>query len=471
MRTQSFIRTNDRVALAVALILASLSAGCSKKQDAAAAASRVDPAVPVILVKVKTESVQKEVEVVGTLWGDEDATIAAKVPGRAVAIYKDVGDRAQSGDMLVQIDPTDYTLAVKQKELAVREALAKIALQELPAADYDPVNVPTVQRAKLLAENSEVKYKRTKQLFEQQPPRVTVQDYDDAKTNWAVAQSAYDVELLSARSIIEEARTKQAELSIAQQNLFDAGVRVPAATDTRPGDGADAPLKPRSYAIAGRMVSVGEFVKEGSPLLRIVDDNRLKLRVPVPERHANEIAVGQKVAVSGESSADTFWGAVTRINPQIDPANRTFEVEVGIPNPEHRLHPGAFVRARIQTRIEPRVVFVPQEAVISFAGVNKVFKVEGDKAREIEIEPGDRKGDWIEARKGLTGDESVVVSGNSKLATGVLVAVKTASEAPAPGASAEAPGSGALHGARADDARSSSANGAAKDSAKGGERR
>jgi multidrug efflux pump subunit AcrA (membrane-fusion protein) len=424
MRTQ----TIDRAVPAIILMAVTVSSACSKKPDPAAA-TRADPAVPVILVKVKTEPVQKEVEVVGTLWGDEDATIAAKVAGRVVAIYKDVGDRASSGEMLVQIDPTDYALAVKQKELAVKEALAKIALRELPAADYDPINVPTVQRAKLLAENAEIKYKRTKQLFEQQPPRVTVQDYDDAKTNWAVAQSAYDVELLSARSIIEEARTKQADLTIAQQNLSDAGVRVPAATDTRPGDGADAPLRTRSYAIAGRMVSVGEFVREGSPLVRVVDDDRLKLRVPVPERHANEIKVGQKVGVSGESSSETFWGSVTRINPQIDPANRTFEVEVGVPNPKHLLHPGAFVQARIQTYVEPRVVFVPQDAVISFAGVNKVFTVEGDRAREIEIEPGDRQGNWIEARKGLSGDESVVVGGNSKLATGVLVSVQSSGDA------------------------------------------
>jgi multidrug efflux pump subunit AcrA (membrane-fusion protein) len=442
MRPQHLHRSAIALLLTVVAPTVVMSAACSKKSDTNAAA-RVEPAVPVSLARVKTEAIQKEVEVVGTLWGDEDATIAAKVSGRIISFYKDVGDRAASGEMLVQIDPTDYGLAVKQKELAVREALAKIALKELPPAEYDPVQVPTVQRAKLVAANAESKFKRTKQLFEQQPPRVTVQDFDDAKTNWEVAQSAYDVELLNARSIIEEARTKQADLSMAQQNLTDAAVRAPAAAlDPREmprdraagekprdsaagaGDGAAASPRTRSYAIAGRMGSVGEFVKEGAPLLRLVDDDRVKLRTPVPERYSNEIKVGQKVRVSVESSTQEFWGEVARINPQIDPANRTFEVEVGIPNPEHLLHPGAFVRARIQTRLDPAVVFVPQEALISFAGVNKVFTVEGDKAREIEITPGERKGDWIEAKKGLKGDESVVVSGNSKLATGVLVAVK-----------------------------------------------
>jgi multidrug efflux pump subunit AcrA (membrane-fusion protein) len=410
-------------------MVALFSGSCSPKPDAAAS-TRADPAVPVLLARAKTQTVQKEVEVVGTLWGDEDATIAAKVAGRVLAIYKDVGDRAVSGEMLVQIDPTDYRLAVKQRELAVKEALANVGLEKLPAADFDPIQVPTVQRAKLLAENAEAKFKRTKQLFEQQPPRVTVQDFDDAKTAWEVARSAYDVELLSARSIIEGARTKQADLSVAQQNLTDAGVRAPAATGEASGaDGGGAAPRARSYAVAGRMVSVGEFVKEGSPLLRLIDDDRVKLRAPVPERYSNEIQDGQKVRISVESSSEDFWGTVTRMNPQIDPANRTFEVEVGIPNPKHLLHPGAFVRAQIETRLEPRVVFVPQEAIISFAGVNKVFTVEGDKAREIEIVPGERRDDWVEIKQGLSGDEAVVVSGNSKLATGVLVTVKTAADA------------------------------------------
>src|SRR6185295_16237177 len=146
-----------------------------------------------------------------------------------------------------------------------------------------------------------------------------------------------------------------------------------------------------------------------------------KLRAPVPERYANEIAVGQKVLVTVEASREEFAGAVVRINPQIDPGSRSFEVEIGVPNERGLLHPGAFAHARIQTRLDPRVVFVPQESLLSFAGVNKVFVVEDGKARAIEVEPGEREGDWVAVRQGLTGSESVVVSGNTRLATGTTV--------------------------------------------------
>jgi multidrug efflux pump subunit AcrA (membrane-fusion protein) len=415
-----------RVASAIGLIATLVSPGCSKSSSAANA-PHADPAVPVLLAPVKVEPVQREVEAVGTLWGDEDAIIAAKVPGRIISIYKDVGDRATSGEVLARVDSTDYALAVKQKEMSVKEALSKVGLKDVPAADYDPVEVPTVKRANLLAESAHVKFDRTQQLFQQKPPRVTVQDYDDAKTAWEVARSAYDVELLTARSIIEEVHTKQADLRIAEQALADSSIKAPAVpSDAHSDDGASP--KARTYAVAARMTSVGEFVKEGTSLFRLVDDDRVKLRVPVPERHSNDIAVGQKVRLSVEASSEEFSGEVARINPQIDPTNRTFDVEIIVRNDKHLLHPGAFARARIQTRVDPHVVFVPLEAVVSFAGVNKVFVVEENKAREILVELGDRQGDWLQVLNGLRGDESVVVSGNSKLATGMAVNAKTESK-------------------------------------------
>jgi multidrug efflux pump subunit AcrA (membrane-fusion protein) len=315
--------------------------------------------------------------------------------------------------------------------MSVREALSKVGLKDVPAADYDPVEVPTVKRANLLAESARVKFERTKQLFEQKPPRVTVQDYDDAKTAWEVARSAYDVELLTARSIIEEVHTKQADLRVAEQALADSSIKAPyVPSDARGDDGgaavSHASAGARTYAVAARMTSVGEFVKEGTSLFRLVDDDRVKLRVPVPERHSNEIAVGQKARLNVEAATDEFTGEVARINPQIDPTNRTFDVEIIVKNEKHLLHPGAFARARIQTHVDPRVVFVPLESVVSFAGVNKVFVVEDGKAREVLVEIGDRQGDWLQVPSGLRGDESVVVSGNSKLATGMAVTAKTA---------------------------------------------
>src|SRR5262249_40922837 len=142
------------------------------------------------------------------------------------------------------------------------------------------------------------------------------------------------------------------------------------------------------------------------------------------EKHVSVIKVAQKVDVSIEAYQRRFEGHVSRINPQIDDKNRTFQIEVVIANPEHLLPPGAFARAQVHTHTDERVVFVPQEAVVSFAGVNKVFTVSDGKAVEHAIELGERQGDYVEAARGLSGTEAVVVGGASKLAHGVAVTVQ-----------------------------------------------
>jgi len=112
-------------------------------------------------------------------------------------------------------------------------------------------------------------------------------------------------------------------------------------------------------------------------------------------------------------------------NSYQDASNRTFQIEVLIPNEKHMLPPGAFARGLVQTRVDPNVVFVPLEAVVSFAGVNKVFTVKDNKAVEIVVDLGIRRGNTVEVIKGVTPNDNVVVSGTSKLASGVPVAVQS----------------------------------------------
>lgn len=402
-----------------------------------------DSAVAVRLQPVVTQPVQRSVDVTGTLYGNEETTISAKVSGRIASIARDMGDRCRAGELLLQIDRTDYELAHRQKELAVREVLAKLGLEYLPTGDFDPATVPTVQQAKLKAENAEAKYNRGRQLHEQTPPLMSDQDFADLKTAFEVAKSDYDVALLTARSLLNEARSLQAQADMARQTLADASVLAPkpiVATD----NAASQPGTEQSYAIAARLVSVGEYVREGTPLFRLIDDDPIKLRAAVPERYAADVNVGQAAKVRVEAYADEFTGRVTRINPQIDPASRTFTVEVLIPNSAHRLKAGAFARASVLTRVDDRVVFVPREAVVNFAGVSKVFTVGADgKAIEHAVEvndaapvsrdatrrasaSGDHELDLVEVIRGLDGTESVVVEGASKLATGVTTKQRSA---------------------------------------------
>jgi len=447
--------------LAVAAGMAA-SPGCKRSDDAPkSGAGSPAVAVPVVMRSARTRPVQRWIDVVGTLWGEEDVTVSNKVNGKVIAIYKDVGDRVEPGEPLAQLLRNDYQLALNQKSSALGEVLAQLGTEKVPPPDFDVSNLPAVRRARLQSENARSKFERGKQLHDRNPPLISDQDFADLQTANDVARSAYEAELLTGHALVTEARTRQAELAIAEQALADTTIRAPrqsypeltgdaaseraeqpvsqpAATPASAGPGAPAGGK-RSFVVSERYVSVGELLPAVSKMFRVVDDDPLKFRAAVPERYVGDIKVGQKVGVRVDAYANAFPGEVSRINPQIDPVNRTFHFEILVPNADGRLRPGGFARGRVQTQTQPDVVFVPQEAVVTFAGVNKVFTVSDGKAAEVPVELGERDGDEVEVLKGLKGNESVVVSGTSKLATGVPVSIQQApGAAPAPAAGSAA---------------------------------
>lgn len=442
-----------------ALLLPVFVAGC--REEAGARAPREAQEVAVTLSSSRIGPVQRQVEVVGSLYGDEEATVSAKVPGRVTRIFRDVGDRAAAGEPLAQIEETDYKLAAAQKRLAVQASLAKLGLSEIPPADFDLTQVPTVQRARLQSENAKAKYERGRKLHEQKPPLISDQDFADLETAYEVAGSNYDVELLTAQSLVADARALQSELEQALQQVSDTMIRAPGRAPETPRSAAVAsagedspavavaggagqredakqpgpttrPEKTIRYAVASRLTSIGEYVREGTPLFRLVADDPIKFRAQVAERFLGQVKVGQAVRVKVEAYAEPFDGVVSRISPQVDLASRAFQVEMLLPNAEGKLQPGSFAKGAILTRVDPEVTLVPSEALVTFAGVTKVFTVDDQrKAVEKKVELGQSVGDAVEIVSGLEGVMPLVTQGRTKLAPGTPVVTSSTAAAPA----------------------------------------
>jgi multidrug efflux pump subunit AcrA (membrane-fusion protein) len=441
------------IVVSLSLGLAALSAGCDKREDRAAAASGAAgrEAVPVAVRPVTVRAAQRSVEVTGTLFGEEEVTISNKVPGKVVATYKDVGDRVAPGEELAQLLRNDYELALNQRQSALQEVLARLGTAQVPPKDFDISTLPAVSRARLQAENARQRFERGKQLHDRTPPLISDQDFADLQTAYDVARQGYEAELLTAKALVGEARTRQAELAIAEQALRDTTIRAPRPVTAAGDDDAagsagatTAPATPPSsakgtYAVAARYVSVGELLSAISRMYRLVDDDPLKLRAPVREQYVGEMRVGQRAMVRVDAYDREFAGQVARISPQVDPGSRTFQIEIVIPNAEGLLRPGGFARARVETRQQDNVVFVPRDAVVTFAGVTKVFTVKDGKAQEVVVEVAPTSGAEIEVTRGLKGGEPIIVKGANRLATGVPVAVNAAGAAPQTTAEGAAP--------------------------------
>lgn len=399
-------------------------AGCHSKKaehgqkESASVIAEAAP-VPVSVVSVETRAVQRRVSVVGTLHGFERITVTPKVEGRVQAIKFDVGDRVPPNTTLLELDPVDYQLAVEESERALEQELSRLDLTKPPAGDFDVEQLPAVVRARLLLENFQRQFERQKALLASNT--VVKQNYEQAETDLRVADATLRQARIEARTTLAAVRQRQAMLSLARQKLRETQVNSPALPS------ASESGQPGLFVVSKRMASVGEVVRAfpSTPVVELVMDDVLKLHVMVPERYMSQVQMGLDVEVRVEAyPSEVFPGKVARINPTVDPQNRSFDVEAHIPNPDHRLKHGGFAKADVIVGTADEALTVPLEAVTRFAGVSKVFRVREEQAQEVEITIGTQGPGWVEALGGLQTGDVVVTSGQSRLANGTRVTVR-----------------------------------------------
>jgi RND family efflux transporter MFP subunit len=370
--------------------------------------------------------VQRSVEAVGTLWGYEEVVLSTKVEGRVKRILHDVSDRVKPGELLLEIDPTDATLAVHQAEKALAVDLARLGLAEPPKGEVDVTQLPLVMQAKARLENSQSRLERAQRLSSTRS--ISAEELADRQTEQRAFQAEYDSQLLLARTSVATSQLKHEELRMAQQRLADT--RVVAPTPTQKTDEFEGALE---FAIVDREVSEGTYVRAGSEVFKLVIEQTLKLKVSVPERYSAEVKAGQAVEVFTAAYPKPFAGTVARVNPRVDPATRTFEVEIRVPNAKSELKAGSFAKASILTRIDAEAITAPLESIVSFAGITKVFLNENGKAREVPVTLGVQSTTWVEiASPALPPGAQLVTSGQSALADGTPIAVRKGTSAKRP---------------------------------------
>lgn len=367
---------------------------------------------------VAFQPVQRIVEAVGTLHGFEEIVISAKVGGRVWRIHREAGDRIPPDELLVEIDPTDSRLAAVQAENNLRVELAKLGLQGLPDSSFDLSNVPTVMLAQARLENTQAKLERTRRLAAENA--ASKGDLENAVSEFRTAQADHANQILLAKSILATIQLRQSALAITNQQLADTQIRVPRPQREVPGLESKA-----TYVVTKRSVAEGAFVRAGDEVYTLAIDKILKLRVPIPERFSAQIKSGQKSSVFTAAFSEPFPGKLSLVHPVVSPTTRTFEVEIQVANDKGLLKPGSFAKAIIETNQTEDAPTVPVSALVKFAGVTKVFLVEGGKAREVHVTPGVQTREWVEIADPPLGRGAVVVtSGQTRLANETAISVR-----------------------------------------------
>jgi RND family efflux transporter MFP subunit len=339
----------------------------------------------------------------GTLAAFDQTTVSVKVPGRLRAISVDLGTVVSRGQVIAQVEAEDYKLRVQQSEAALAQARARLGLNPDGLDDnVDPEKTATVRQARAVLDEARFSRDRAAKLVEQGV--IARADFDAANAAFKVAEGRYQDAYEEVRNRQGLLAQRRSELALARQQLKDTAVYAPL-------DGI----------VQEKRANVGEYLAAGTPVVNIVRMDPLRLRAEIPERESRNVQTGQNVRVTVEGDPNVYLGQIRRLSPVIAEQNRMLMVEADVRN-NGRLRPGSFARAEIVTNDSKMAITVPTNAIITFAGIEKVIVVQNGKALEKPITTGRRSGEWTEIVAGVNlGDKVIVDPGN--LQSGQPVAV------------------------------------------------
>ena len=364
--------------------------------------------MPVEFATAKRAPLAERVLVVGNLIGAATVQAVPKINGRLQSVNVQLGDPVRRGQMIAKVEDREIQEQVRQAEAAFAVAAATIRQRE---AD--------LQLAKTNLD-------RNRSLLERQ--LLPKQTFDDTDARHQAALAQLDL----AHAQFEQAKSRLEELKI---NLFNTVISSPV-------DGF----------VGKRFLDPGASVSPNVPVASVVDIRSVRMVANLVEKDVKRVTVGTRAAVEVDAyPGESFSGHVSRLAPVFDPATRTAEMEIEVPNPGYRLKPGMYARVQLTVSVRPDAITVPSNAVVILSGKSGVFiagppaQGRGDApaptsgqgsrgsaggragegggaavitAKFISVETGIRDGDRVEIVAGLRDGMQVVTTGAGALKDG-----------------------------------------------------
>jgi membrane fusion protein (multidrug efflux system) len=298
----------------------------------------------------------------GNVRAYQQATLYAKVAGYLKSINVDNGDLVKAGAVLAEIETPELSA-----DLAKYQAEAKVA---------------------------EIDLKRLDEAQKKAPDLVVPLTVDSARSKYEVAKASLDrIEtLLGYNKVIAPFS------GIITMRYVDPGAFIPAATS---GSAANT-----------------------AAIVTLMDFNRVRVQVAVPELESALVARGQPVKVVVEEyPKGSFEGEITRFSYALDEATKTMLAEIELPNPKLELRPGMYATVKIGIERKTDVLLLPVEGLVMEKANAFVFTVVENRAKKVPIKTGFNDGTSVEIISDLTPAERVILAGKQALSDGQLVRV------------------------------------------------
>src|SRR4051812_20816045 len=378
-----------RVRAAVGALLLLVAPAC-RGHAAAPATEKTAPAQPPIVevVTVVEQPLNVTLSLPGELTPYQTVALYSRVTGFVKSITVDRGTRVSAGQQLATLEAPELVAQRSEAQSKLQSAEAQLA----------------ALRAK--ADASASTYERLKAASA--TPGVV------AGNDVVLAQKAVEAD--------------QSQISAAMQNVEAARQALASVRDM---EGYLRITAPFSGVVTERNVHPGALVGPTGgggtalPIVRIVESNRLRLVIPVPEAYTAGISNGSSLTFTVAAyPGQTFTGTISRISQAVDVVTRTMAVELDVNNTDGRLAPGTFCQVKWSVRRTAPSLLVPNGSVASTTGRTFVIRVRSGRTEWVDVKTGLTSGPLVEVFGDLMPGDEIAARGTDELKAGASVRVK-----------------------------------------------
>jgi len=390
-------------AFAIVAIAAAGMAACSR--SGSAEAGETPPAVSVGVTRVIRMPLERQLTLSSELVPFQEIDVYAKESGYVRQLNVDYGSRVTQGQLMAVLEIPELQAQLEQDK-AVIENMA----EQVTHAQHELGRVEAQHKV------AHLQYQRLNTVAESKPGLVAQQEVDD----WQGKDLALEAQVEASKSGLQSA---QSQLSAARALLVHDQVLADYSRITAPFAGVIT----ERYANLGALMQAGTSSStQAMPLVKLSQDEKFRLVIPVPESAVPYIHVGDPVEVRVPSLNRTFPGKVARFSVDVKADTRTMHTEVDVPNPNHILIEGMYAEANLRLEHKNAALAVPLQAVDHQGDRTSVLVVNpANRIEERTVTLGVQNAGYAEALGGLTDGEQVVVSDRGALKPGELVRPKT----------------------------------------------
>src|ERR1700678_156563 len=366
------------------------------------AVSEGTSAVPVVpAVRVVRTDLRNSVTLTAEFEPFYEVDVMAKEAGYIKHMLVDIGDRVKEGQLLATLEIPEL-----QADLTKAKSDVQTANAERAVAKGD------LQRAQAASQIAQLSYSRIQDVSKKEPGLVPLQEVDVAHSHNLEADAQVSAAL--QRGQAAESRYQSAVASLAHEAALVEYTRIVA-----PFNG----VVTLRYASDGAMIQAGIASQtQAMPVVKVSQNNPLRLMLPVPEEDVDAIRNGQHVTVDVPALQRTFDGTITRFADRVDMATRTMTAAAEVKNPQFTLIPGMYAEVKLGTAEARNANAVPPGAVDGTGDNQKLFLVGPDGiVRVHKVVTGIQSPQYIQILSGATAGDVVITGSHSGLHDGQKV--------------------------------------------------